>query len=82
MIGTVVGTVVIVVLTACFPQDRALFLVALALWVRRAHSSLRFCELDGSEHFETNAGYAGDFTIWPGSNAPSVGKSTAQHISR
>jgi uncharacterized membrane protein YccC len=32
MIGTVVGAVVIVVLTACFPQDRALFLVALALW--------------------------------------------------
>ncbi len=32
MIGTFVGAVVIVVLTACFPQDRALFLVALALW--------------------------------------------------
>jgi uncharacterized membrane protein YccC len=32
MIGTVVGAVVIVVLTACFPQDRAPFLVALALW--------------------------------------------------
>jgi Fusaric acid resistance protein family len=32
MIGTLVGAVVIVVLTACFPQDRALFLVALALW--------------------------------------------------
>ena len=32
MIGTVVGAVVIVVLTACFPQDRALFLVGLALW--------------------------------------------------
>jgi hypothetical protein len=26
------GAVVIVVLTACFPQDRTLFLVALALW--------------------------------------------------
>ncbi len=32
MIGTVVGAVAIVVLTACFPQDRALFLLALALW--------------------------------------------------
>jgi uncharacterized membrane protein YccC len=32
MIGTVVGAVVIVVLTAWFPQDRAPFLVALALW--------------------------------------------------
>ena len=32
MIGTLVGAVVIVVLTACFPQDRALFLVGLALW--------------------------------------------------
>src|ERR1700746_1989659 len=32
LIGTVVGAVAIVVLTACFPQDRALFLVSLALW--------------------------------------------------
>jgi hypothetical protein len=32
MIGTVVGAVAIVVLTACFPQDRALFLMGLALW--------------------------------------------------
>jgi len=32
MVGTLVGAVVIVVLTAWFPQDRALFLVALALW--------------------------------------------------
>jgi uncharacterized membrane protein YccC len=32
MIGTVVGAVAIVVLTACFPQDRALFLCGLALW--------------------------------------------------
>jgi hypothetical protein len=32
MIGTVVGAVAIVVLTACFPQDRAPFLVGLALW--------------------------------------------------
>jgi uncharacterized membrane protein YccC len=32
MIGTLIGAVVIVVLTACFPQDRALFLIALALW--------------------------------------------------
>jgi uncharacterized membrane protein YccC len=29
LIGTVVGAVAIVVLTACFPQDRALFLTAL-----------------------------------------------------
>lgn len=32
MIGTLVGAVAIVVLTACFPQDRALFLLALVLW--------------------------------------------------
>jgi uncharacterized membrane protein YccC len=32
MIGTVVGGVAIVVLTACFPQDRVAFLVGLALW--------------------------------------------------
>ena len=32
MIGTVIGAVVIVVMTACFPQDRALFLIALVLW--------------------------------------------------
>jgi uncharacterized membrane protein YccC len=32
MIGTLVGAVAIVVLTACFPQDRAAFLLALALW--------------------------------------------------
>jgi uncharacterized membrane protein YccC len=32
MIGTVVGAVAIVVMTACFPQNRASFFVALALW--------------------------------------------------
>src|SRR5262245_16990931 len=32
MIGTIVGAVVIVVLSACFPQDRVLFLFSLALW--------------------------------------------------
>src|SRR6202045_3791434 len=32
MIGTVIGAVAIVVLTAGFPQDRALFLIGLALW--------------------------------------------------
>jgi len=32
LIGTVVGAVAIVVLTACFVQDRAPFLVGLALW--------------------------------------------------
>jgi uncharacterized membrane protein YccC len=32
MIGTVVGAVAIVALTACFPQNRAAFLVSLALW--------------------------------------------------
>ena len=32
MIGTVVGAVMSVVLAACFPQDRALFLGVLALW--------------------------------------------------
>lgn len=32
MVGTVIGAVAIVVLTACFPQDRAPFLICLALW--------------------------------------------------
>ncbi len=32
MVGTVVGAVAIVVLTACFPQSRGGFLVGLALW--------------------------------------------------
>jgi uncharacterized membrane protein YccC len=32
MIGTVVGALAIVVLTACFPQNRVAFLVGLALW--------------------------------------------------
>ena len=32
MIGTIVGAVAIVVLTACFPQDRIAFLAGLALW--------------------------------------------------
>jgi uncharacterized membrane protein YccC len=32
LVGTVVGAVAIVVLTACFPQDRAPFLIGLALW--------------------------------------------------
>jgi uncharacterized membrane protein YccC len=32
MIGTVVGATMIVVLTACFPQDRTGFLVLLAFW--------------------------------------------------
>jgi uncharacterized membrane protein YccC len=32
MIGTVIGAIAIVALTACFPQDRASFLVGLALW--------------------------------------------------
>jgi uncharacterized membrane protein YccC len=33
MIGTVVGAVFIVILTACFPQQRTAFLLILALWV-------------------------------------------------
>jgi uncharacterized membrane protein YccC len=32
VIGTVVGAVVIVLLTACFPQDRTGFLLGLAIW--------------------------------------------------
>src|SRR5215470_15298568 len=32
LIGTVIGAVAAVVLTACFPQDRVPFLVGLALW--------------------------------------------------
>src|ERR1700741_229396 len=32
MIGTVIGATAIVVLTACFPQDRFAFFLLLALW--------------------------------------------------
>lgn len=32
MIGTVIGAIMIVVLTALFPQDRVAFLISLALW--------------------------------------------------
>jgi uncharacterized membrane protein YccC len=32
LIGTVVGAIAIVVMTGCFPQDRAAFLLVLALW--------------------------------------------------
>jgi uncharacterized membrane protein YccC len=32
MIGTIVGAVAIVLLTACFPQNRLLFLTGLAIW--------------------------------------------------
>src|ERR1700676_587646 len=32
MIGTIVGAVAIVILTACFPQDRIGFLLGLAMW--------------------------------------------------
>jgi uncharacterized membrane protein YccC len=32
MLGTPTGGVAIVVLTACFPQDRTMFLISLALW--------------------------------------------------
>ena len=32
LIGTVVGAIAIVVMTACFPQDRAAFFLVLALW--------------------------------------------------
>lgn len=32
LIGTFIGAVAIVVLTACFPQNRDLFLIGLALW--------------------------------------------------
>jgi uncharacterized membrane protein YccC len=32
MVGTPIGGIAIVVLTACFPQDRTLFLISLALW--------------------------------------------------
>jgi uncharacterized membrane protein YccC len=32
MVGTVIGAVMIVALTACFPQQRVAFLVGLALW--------------------------------------------------
>src|ERR1700741_4981859 len=32
MIGTLIGATTIVVLTACFPQDRTVFLVLLACW--------------------------------------------------
>jgi hypothetical protein len=46
-----IGAVAVVVLTACFPQDRAPFLVGLALVGRglrsRRHSSEELCHLLG-----------------------------------
>jgi uncharacterized membrane protein YccC len=36
MVGTVIGAVAIVVLTACFPQNRTGFLLGLALWCAAA----------------------------------------------
>ncbi len=32
LVGTVVGAIAIVVMTACFPQDRAAFLLVVAIW--------------------------------------------------
>src|ERR1700758_4891754 len=32
MLGTVIGAIAIVLLTACFPQDRGLFFGVLAVW--------------------------------------------------
>jgi hypothetical protein len=44
MIGTAVGAVAIVVLTACFPQQRVGFLVGLALWGGFCHGGrIRSC---------------------------------------
>ena len=43
MVGTVIGAVVSVVLAACFPQDRLLFLGGLAVWARPAPSPPRCC---------------------------------------
>src|SRR5260370_7471585 len=34
MVGTAIGAIVIVVLTACFPQDRFAFLLTLPFWGR------------------------------------------------
>jgi hypothetical protein len=51
MVGTVVGAAAVVALTACFPQDRGPFLIGLALWEGRLHSSRdtseKFCCLRG-----------------------------------
>ncbi|MGH7046495.1 MAG: FUSC family protein [Stellaceae bacterium] len=54
MVGTLVGAVAAVVLTACFPQNRAGFLVGLAVWGRR----LRFCR-DYLAQFRVLRGSAG-----------------------
>jgi Fusaric acid resistance protein family len=44
MIGTVVGAIMIVVLTGCFPQDRITFLATLALWsASRAFAATLLC---------------------------------------
>jgi Fusaric acid resistance protein family len=51
MIGTVVGAVAIVVLTACFPQDRAPFLSGWRYGRRlrsRRHASKKLCRLHGN----------------------------------
>src|SRR6266436_6311851 len=45
MIGTVIGAVAIVVLTACFPQDRSPFLVGLALWGARRRVAALFAAI-------------------------------------
>src|SRR5262249_55589896 len=37
MIGTLVGAIAIVVLAACFPQNRAAFMVGLAVWGAACH---------------------------------------------
>jgi uncharacterized membrane protein YccC len=57
MIGTLVGAVAIVVLTACFPQDRILFLASLALWAA-------FCAFIASalRNFATYAATLAGFT--------------------
>ena len=43
MLGTLIGAVMSIVLTACFAQDRVLFLGALALWGAACALSPRSC---------------------------------------
>jgi uncharacterized membrane protein YccC len=56
MIGTLVGAVAIVVLTACFPQARAPFLVALALWAA-ACALVATLLLNFASYAASHAGY-------------------------
>jgi len=67
MIGTVAGAVVIVLLTACFPQDRIGFLGLLALWGFSNNNTLGTTSARNAEIYQWNLGvqhlFPGGITI-------------------